>query len=368
MATMIVVAGCQHLPAVTTATTTLDSTRVAIFTLSNPAGTEVRVAEYGATILSIRVPDRAGRLDDVTLGFDRVEDYLRNPRYIGAVVGRYTNRIAGGRFTLDGREYTLARNNGPNHLHGGTRGFDKVVWQGERIERGDTVGVRLRYRSQAGEEGYPGTLEASVTYMLTSSNELVMEYDATTDAPTIVNLTNHTFFNLAGAGAGDVLDHELTLNASRFTPTDSTSIPTGEIARVAGTPFDFREPVRIGARIAADDRQLRMANGFNHNFVLDRPRPPGDRSTIHAARLREPTTGRTLDIYTTEPGIQLFTANAFDGSLIGRGGRRYGRHFGVCLETQHFPDSPNHPDFPSTVLRPGTNYHSVTVLRFGVDR
>jgi aldose 1-epimerase len=353
-------------PRVVTSTATLDTQRVAIFTLTNGKGMEVRVAEYGATILSIRVPDRQGRVDDVALGFDSLADYVRNPRYIGAVVGRYGNRIAGGRFSLDGKTYTLARNSGPSHLHGGTRGFDKVVWRGDPIERRDTVGVRLRYRSPAGDEGYPGALDASVTYKLTPRNELVVDYEAITDAPTIVNLTQHTFFNLAGAGTRDVLDHELTLFASRFTPTDSTSIPTGELASVAGTAFDFRTPSRIGARIAASDRQLRMTNGYNHNYVLDRS--PGNRGLVRAAHVREPTTGRTLDVYTTEPGLQFFTANAFDGTLIGKGGRAYGRHFGFCLEAQHFPDSPNHPDFPSTVLRPGSRYESVTLFRFGVDR
>jgi aldose 1-epimerase len=305
-------------------------------------------------------------VDDVALGFDSLTGYVRNPRYVGAVVGRYGNRIAGGRFTLDGKEYLLARNNGPNHLHGGTRGFDKVIWRGEPVRHGDTTGVRLRYRSRAGEEGYPGTLDVSVTYGLTRSAELVVEYEATTDAPTIVNLTQHTFFNLAGAGVRDVLDHELTLAASRFTPTDSTSIPTGALAPVADTPFDFRTSSRIGARIASDHPQLRLANGYNHNFVLDRA--ARDRSLIRAAHLYDPMTGRTLDVYTTEPGIQFFTANAFDGTLVGRGGRAYGRHFGVCLEPQHFPDSPNRPGFPSTVLRPGSRYRSTTVYRFGVDR
>ena len=353
-------------PRVATTSTMLDTQRVAVFTLANGKGMEVRVAEYGGTILSIRVPDRRGHVDDVVLGFDSLADYVRNPRYIGAVVGRYGNRIAGGRFTLDGKQYTLARNNGPNHLHGGTRGFDKVLWRGEPIERRDTAGVRLRYRSIAGEEGYPGTLDASVTYKLTPRNELIVEYDAKSDAPTIVNLTQHTFFNLMGGATRDVLDHELTLFASRFTPTDSTSIPTGELAPVSGTPFDFRTPSRIGARIAANDRQLRMTNGYNHNFVLDRP--ADDRSLFHAAHVREPTSGRTLDVYTTEPGLQFFTANAFDGTLIGKGGRAYGRHFGLCLEAQHFPDSPNHPRFPSTVLRPSDRYHTVTVFRFGIDR
>ena len=352
-------------PSIRAATTRLDTIPVRTFTLANAKGMDVRVAEYGATILSIRVPDRDGHIDDVALGFDSLADYVRNPRYIGAVVGRYGNRIAGGRFTLDGTPFTLARNNGPNHLHGGTRGFDKVVWRGDTVESGDTIGVRLRYRSPAGEEGYPGTLDVSVTYRLTPNDELVVEYEAVTDAPTIVNLTQHTFFNLAGAGVRDVLDHELTLNASRYTPTDSTSIPTGELAPVAGTPFDFRTPARIGSRIGANDRQLRLTNGYNHNLMLDRS--AGERSLMHAAHVREPTTGRTLDLYTTEPGVQFFTANAFDGTLVGKGGRAYGRHFGFCLEPQHFPDSPNHPEFPSTVVRPGERYRSMSVYRFGVD-
>jgi aldose 1-epimerase len=351
---------------VSTTTTTLDGQRVAIFTLANKNRMEVRVAEYGATILSIRVPDRTGRLDDVTLGFDSLADYVKNPRYMGAVVGRYGNRIARGRFTLDGHTYTLATNNGPNHLHGGTRGFDKVIWRGEPVHRHDTVGVVLHYRSVAGEEGYPGTLDVSVTYLVLEPNELIVEYSATTDAPTIVNLTQHTFFNLAGPGVRDVLDHEVSLDASRFTPTDSTSIPTGELAPVAGTPFDFRKSSRIGARIADPDRQLRMTNGYNHNFVLDRA--AGDHALEHAARVTEPTTGRTLDVFTTEPGMQFFTANAFDGTLVGKGGHAYGRPFAFCLEPQHFPDSPNHPDFPSTVLRPGGRYRSMSVYRFGVER
>ncbi len=286
-----------------------------VFTLSNTNGMEVRIMEYGATILSIRVPDQNGTIDDVTLGFDSLADYLTSPRYFGAVVGRYGNRIARGHLSIDGQTYELARNNGPNHLHGGQRGFDKVVRQGASFQRGDTAGVALRYTSAAGQEGYPGTLPASVTYTLTPTNELVVDYAATTDAPTVVNLTQHTFFNLAGAGTRDVLDHELLLHASRFTPVDSTSIPTGELAAVAGTRFDFRTARRIGAGIA-DHAQLRQSNGYNHNFVLDRK----SAGLMLAAHVSEPTSGRTLDVLTTEPGIQFFTGHSLDGSAPGKGG------------------------------------------------
>lgn len=345
------------------ATARLRGEEVAIFTLSNPRGMQVRVMEYGATILSIHVPDRDGKLDDVVLGFDDPSDYLTSPRYFGAVVGRYGNRIAQGRFTIDGQTFQLTRNNGPNHLHGGTRGFDKVIWRGDRFERGNESGVVLRYTSAAGEESYPGRLDASVTYTVTSDNELIVDYLATTDAPTHVNLTQHSFFNLAGAGARDVLDHELMLKASRYTPVDSTSIPTGELAAVAGTPLDFKSPTRIGARITADHPQIRLGNGYNHNWVLDRT----GAGLMLAARVAEPTTGRTLDVLTTEPGIQFFTGNSLDGSAIGKGGRAYHKHYGFCLETQHFPDSPNQPHFPSTLLRPGQTYRTRTIFRFGVQ-
>ncbi len=362
----LAVAACSRneRPATVTSTTvTLKGAPVAIYTLSTH-NMELRVAEYGATILSLRVPDRQGHVDDVVLGFDSLAEYTRSPRYLGAVVGRYGNRIAHGRFTLDGRTYQLATNNGPNHLHGGVRGFDKVIWKGEPFTHGDTVGVTMRYTSRDGEEGYPGKLPATVTYTLRPDHSLEIHYEATTDAPTPINLTQHSFFNLAGAGTGDVLGHQLTLFASHYTPIDSTSIPTGEIAPVAGTPFDFRVPTAIGAHIAADDRQIKMGEGYNHNFVLDRTGP----GLFHAAHVSEPTSGRTLDIYTTEPGVQFFTANSLDGTTIGKGGRPYLRHYGLCLETQHFPDSPNEPQFPSAILRPGETYRSTTVYAFGVQR
>jgi aldose 1-epimerase len=365
-----VLAACERAPeaesasatSVTTDSTRIGSTPITVFTLSNGSAMKVRIMEYGAAILSLEVADRTGVLDDVTLGFDRPDDYLSDTRYLGVVAGRYANRIAHARFTIDGNSYQLARNNGPHHLHGGLRGFDKVVWRGEQFQRGDTAGVILRYTSADGEEGYPGKLEASVTYSLTPKNELVVDYHATTDKPTHVNLTQHSYFNLAGSAKRDVLAHELTLFASRYTPVDSTLIPLGELAPVAGTPFDFRTPATIGARISADDVQLRIGRGYDHNFVLDRQ---GD-GLFHAARVTEPTSGRTMDIFTTEPGIQLYTGNFLEGA-IGKGGRAHGRHDGFCLETQHFPDSPNQPSYPSTLLRPGSEYRSRTVFAFGVS-
>jgi aldose 1-epimerase len=334
---------------------------VEAFTLRNPSGLEVRLMTYGGIILSIRVPDRDAQLADVTLGFDTLDEYLAGSPYFGALVGRYANRIARGRFTLDGHEYTLARNDPPNHLHGGVRGFDKVIWAAEPFgdERG--AGVALSYTSPSGEEGYPGTLDVRVTYTLTDGDELAIDYHATTDAPTPINLSQHTYFDLGGDDSPDILGHRLTLAASRFTPVDATLIPTGELRAVAGTPFDFTTPVAIGARIGATDEQLRLAGGYDHDFVLDRP--PGDALFI-AARLEHPPSGRVLEIATTEPGIQFYSGNQLDGSLVGKRGRRYGRHSGLALETQHFPDSPNHPSFPSTILHPGEEYRSRTVWKF----
>lgn len=334
--------------------------RVTVFTLTNDNGMEVRVLDYGATIQSIRVPDRDGHIADVTLGYDGLEGHLGDTFYMGVVAGRYANRIANGQFTIDGTTYQLARNNGPNHLHGGERGFDKVRWHAEPFQRDDSAGVTLHYTSAAGEEGYPGTLEAQVTYLVTSSNELVVAYHATTDAPTHVNLTQHTYFNLAGQG--DILDHGLSIDASRYTPIDSTALPLAELATVEGTPFDFRALTPIGERIDDDHPQLVLGDGYNHNYVLDRV----GEDLEHAARLVEPTTGRTLDVYTTAPGIQLYTGNRLSGDVIGKSGLPLRRRAGVCLETQYYPDSPNRPDFPSTLLRPGDSYDSRTVFSFGV--
>jgi aldose 1-epimerase len=340
-----------------------DGTDVGLFTLNNARGLEVRAIAYGAIILSVRAPDRRGRLDDVVLGCDDLEGYLTRSRYFGAVVGRYGNRIAHGRFTLDGRTFQLATNNGPNHLHGGVKGFDKVVWLAQPHALDGHTAVAFSYTSPDGEEAYPGTLNARVSYALTERNELVVEYEATTDKPTLVNLTQHSYFNLAGEGRGDILQHVLSLEADRFTPVDDTSIPTGELAPVAGTPFDFRQPTAIGARIDADHEQLRRGAGYDHNFVLrDGPVPGGLR---HAARVFEPASGRTLDVATTEPGVQFY-AGTHLGGQIGKHGHPYGPRTAFCLETQHFPDSPNHPHFPSTILRPGATYRSKTVFTFGV--
>jgi aldose 1-epimerase len=342
-----------------------DGRSVDLFTLTNGHGLEIRVMTYGGIITALRTPDRTGRLDDVVLGFDSLEGYLHDPPYFGAIVGRYANRIARGEFTVDGVMYHLARNNGPNSLHGGVRGLDKVLWSGEPFRTDSGSGVTLRYTSRDGEEGYPGTLTVRVTYTLTPDDRLVVDYGATTDKATPVNLSQHTYWNLHGAGVGDILDHVLTLSASSFTPVDSTLIPTGEIASVFGTPFDFRSGIPIGARIAVANEQLRFGLGYDHNWAIDRT--PGHQDGLqHAARLVDPRSGRTLDVSTTEPGIQFYSGNFLDGTITGKGGRVYGHRTGLCLETQHFPDSPNHPDFPTTMLRPGGTYRSRTVFAFGV--
>jgi len=338
--------------------------RVEVFTLTNAHGVEVRAITYGGIIVSLRTPDRAGRLGDIALGYDSLAGYLESSPYFGAIVGRYGNRIAGGRFTLDGTTYRLATNNGPNHLHGGLKGFDKVVWSAEPFQNDSGVGVVFRHTSPDGDEGYPGTLTLRVTYTLTDRDELIVDYHVTTDKATPVNLTQHTYFNLAGAGAGDILGHELRLNADSFTPVDSTLIPTGRIAAVAGTPFDFRTATSIGARINQDDPQIRNGLGYDHNFVLNRQ----GAGLTHAARVVEPVSGRTLDISTTEPGLQFYSGNFLDGTIIGKAGHVYRHRNGFCLETQHFPDSPNQRNFPSTILRPGDEYRSRTVFAFGVMR
>ena len=342
-----------------------DGRRVELFTLRNTHGVEVRVMTYGAIVTSIRTPDASGQVADIVLGFDSLPGYLGASPYFGAIVGRYANRIAAGRFTLDGVEYHLAQNNGPNSLHGGVRGFDKVLWSAEPFENDSAMGVKLRYESADGEEGYPGALTVQVTYTLNEANELIVEYEASTTKATPLNLSQHTYWNLHGEGRGDILDHVLQLNASAFTPVDSTLIPTGKIAPVAGTPFDFRQSAAVGARIDGPDEQLRFGRGYDHNWVLDRQ---GQGTLALAARLQDPQSGRVLEVRTTEPGIQFYSGNFLDGTIKGKGGHVYAHRTGLCLETQHFPDSPNHSNFPSTILRPGARYQSRTVFAFSTRR
>ena len=334
---------------------------VELYWLTNRNGMEASIMTYGGIVVSLTAPDRDGRYADVVLGFDRLEDYLAGHPYFGALVGRYGNRIAKGKFTLDGKQYTLAVNNGENHLHGGIKGFDKAVWQARGAIKKTGVELALAYTSADGEEGYPGNLAVKVVYTLTDSNELKIEYSATTDKPTPVNLTNHSYFNLAGQGSGDVLGHELTIAADRFTPIDKGLIPTGELRPVAGTPFDFRQPTAIGARIEQADEQLKFGGGYDHNFVLNKQQ---EGALELAARVYEPKSGRLMEVFTTEPGIQFYCGNFLDGTNVGKGGKAYKFRNGLCLETQHFPDSPNKPEFPSVILRPGREYSTTTVYRF----
>lgn len=329
---------------------------VQLYTLTNRRGHIARISDYGASLTELHLRDRDGRLGDVVLGFDNLPQYLRGHPYFGCTVGRVANRIARGRFSLDGVDYALAPNNGPHHLHGGLVGFDKALWRGEPLV-GPAVGVRFTHISPDGDQGYPGQLEVAVVMILTEADELVLDYIATTDRATPVNLTNHTYFNLASGG--DVLGHELELAAARYTPTDATLIPTGELREVRGTPFDFTRPTPIGARL---DQLGREPNGYDDNFVLDRSGP----GQVLAARIHEPRSGRVLEMRTTEPGVQLYTGNYFDGSVIGKRGTAYAPHTGFTLEAQHFPDSVNHPDFPSTILRPGETYRQTTSYRFSV--
>ena len=338
---------------------TPEGTDVEIFTLTNTNGIEVRVTNYGGIITSLKTPDRNGTPADIVLGFDTLKDYLAPHPQFGTVIGRYANRIADGRFKIDGIDHKLALNNGPNHIHGGVKGFDKHVWQAEVLSGNS---VRFSRVSPDGEEGYPGNLQVAVAYSLTNYNELIVEYQAVTDLPTHVNLTQHSYFNLAGAGNGDITGHELMIDADRFTPVNAARIPTGQIVPVAGTPFDFRKPTPIGARIDAAHPQVTHAGGYDHNFVLNR-----EGNTLElAARVVEPVSGRVMEVATTEPGVQFYTANNLDGSIIGKGGKAYPRRGGFCLETQHFPDTPNKPQFPSTLLRPGDTYSSRTVFKFDV--
>jgi aldose 1-epimerase len=335
-----------------------DGAPVEIYTLANRKGIEARIMTYGATLVSLRLPDRNGRFDDVNLGFDDLAGYLGAHPYFGVVVGRYANRIAQGRFTLGGVTYTLARNNNGNSLHGGLKGFDKAVWKGQPVHGHGAVGVRLTYLSKDMEEGYPGNLSATVVYTLTDADELTIAYEAVTDKATPVNLTNHAYLNLAGQGRGDILGHVLELRADTYTAVDSAAnlIPTGEIKPVRGTPLDFTAPHAIGERIA------QVEGGYDHNFVLR----GGGGALALAARVFEPSSGRVLEIFTDQPAIQLYSGNFLDGTVKGKGGTVYQKHFGFCLETQHFPDSPNHGNFPSTILEPGKKYATATVHKFSV--
>jgi aldose 1-epimerase len=333
------------------------------FTLTNAHGIELRGVAYGGIIVSLSVPDRNGRMADVVLGYDSLEQYLSDSFYFGAIIGRFANRIAGARFNVDGKPYLLAANDGPNHLHGGRTGFGRVLWRAAPFRTGHTAGVALSYTSPDGEEGYPGNLDTRVRYTLTDWNHLVVDFLASTDRASPVNLTQHICFNLAGDSAADILGHRLWINADQMTSVDESLVPTGEVEPVAGGPFDFRTLTAIGARIATPDEQLRRGRGYDHNFVLKR----GDPGLVHAAQVVEPTSGRTLDVYTTEPGLQFYSGNFIDGRVIGKAGRVYGPRGGLCLETQHFPDSPNQPGFPSTLLRPGAQYRSRTVFAFGVS-
>ncbi len=336
-----------------------DGKEIGIYTLTNRKGVEAAITNYGGRVVSILVPDRHGKMADVVLGFDTLAPYLGKEPHFGTVVGRYANRIARGRFTLDNVEYRLPQNEGENTLHGGPDGFGRRVWTPRELH-GDSPALELTYLSGDGEEGFPGNLSVRVVYTLTDANELRLDFTATTDKPTVVNLTNHAYFNLAGEGNGDILSHLMMINADHFTPGDSNQIPTGEIRSVEGTPLDFRKPTAIGARIDQDDEQLKFGRGYDHNYVLNHR----GEDLVLAARAVEPESGRTLEVRTSQPAIQLYTGNFLDGTVQGKGGKSYPYRSAFCLETQHFPDSPNHPNFPSTVLRPGQTYQETAVYKF----
>ena len=343
---------------------TLDGASVHVYPLTNSKGMNVRILDYGGIISSLTVPDRSGKMADVTLGFESFDGYAKGHPYFGALIGRYGNRIAKGRFQLDGVTYQLPVNNGENSLHGGDIGFDKKIWKVVEYNTESPAHLLLTYTSPDGEQGYPGTLTATARYTVTPNNELRIDYRVTSDKATVQNLTNHAYWNLAGAGSGDILGHEMQINADLFTPVDAGLIPTGELRSVGGTPFDFRQPKPIGRDIQGKDEQLTLGKGYDHNFVLNRTEP----GLSLAARVREPASGRVMEVLTTEPGVQFYTGNFLDGTLTGKGGKVYGFRNGFCLETQHFPDSPNQPKFPSTVLRPGQAFTSSTVYRFLTDQ
>ncbi len=340
--------------------TTKAGQKVTIYTLRNDKGLEVRIANYGGIIVSLKVPDKKGVFADVVLGFDNFADYESKSPFFGCITGRYANRIAGGKFNLDGQTYSLAVNNGPNHLHGGKIGFDKKVWQASPIQNEKGVGLTLQYTSPDGEEGYPGTLKCEATYLLTNDSALEITYSATTDKPTVLNLTNHSYFNLAGEGNGSILNHDLTLHADQYTPTDDTLIPNGTLAPVKGTPLDFTTPHPIGERIGADFNPLIQGVGYDHNYVISGP----DRLK-KAAHVKDTVSGRVLEVFTTQPGVQLYTGNHL--KVTGKQGHEYKSRDGFCLETQHYPDSPNHTTFPTPVLRPGEIYQHTCIYKFSVE-
>jgi aldose 1-epimerase len=341
---------------------TTDGLPVELFTLQNGRGMEAKIATYGGLVTSLKVPDKNGQLGDVVLGYDNLNGYIKSSPYFGALIGRYGNRICKGHFTLNGQTYNLAANNGPNALHGGLKGFDKVVWSVKSaVVKADGPQLTLTYVSRDGEEGYPGNLSVTAVYTITRDNALRLDYTATTDKDTVVNLTQHSYFNLAGHG--DILGHEVYLNADKFTPVDATLIPNGELRDVTGTPFDFRTPTTIGARVNASDEQIKFGGGYDHNWVINKKW--GELSLM--ARVSESTSGRTLEVWSTEPGLQFYSGNFLDGSITGKGGWVYQYRNGFCMEPQHYPDSPNQPNFPSVVLHPGETYHNTIIYRFGVN-
>jgi len=340
-----------------------DGKAVHLYTLTNANGMKMRVTNYGGIVVSLEVPDKNGKPGDIVLGYNDLDSYIKNSPYFGSIVGRYGNRIGNAKFSLNGSEYKLAANNGTNSLHGGVKGFDKVIWKAKEVKRKNAVGLELTYLSRDGEEGFPGNLDVKVLYWLTNDNEFRIEYTAVTDKPTVVNLTQHSYWNLAGEGSGDILGHELMLNAERYTPVDKGLIPTGKLPSVKGTPMDFTRPAAIGSRISDKDIQLQYGGGYDHNWVLN-GKNHGEMSL--AAALYEKSSGRFMEIYTTEPGIQFYSGNFLDGTITGKSGKPYKFRGGLCLETQHFPDSPNKPEFPSVVLKPGETYTTTTVYRFSV--
>jgi aldose 1-epimerase len=361
----LILAGCASSPSQSNITkapfgTMPDGREVSIYTLKNAKGAEARIMTYGGIVVSLKMPDRNGHFGDVVLGFDNLDDYIKKSPYCGALIGRYGNRIAKGKFTLDGVEYNLPISNPPNSLHGGLKGFDKVLWTAVPEQSPQGPALRLTYLSKDGEQGYPGDLSVTAIYTLTDDNSLRLDYTATADKDTVVNLTHHSYFNLRGSGT--ILDYILYINADKFTPVDSTLIPTGELRPVDGTPFDFRTPTAIGARIGQDDEQLKFGNGYDHNWIIN-----GPRSLRLMARVSDPTSGRILEVYSTEPAMQFYSGNFLDGTLTGKGGWTYQFRDAFCMEPQHYPDSPNHPDFPSTLLRPGETYHNTIIYRFRAE-